>query len=72
MSFHKRFLSEDSINNHAKYGNFESFQTYMTNADAYMINGNMASKFYQEFGQCEPDSQERKDLYTKIINNEYQ
>jgi len=72
MGFHKRFLSEDSIKRFAKSNRFEGFQVYMTHADAYIINGEFASKFYKEFGSALYDSEERKNLYNKIKNDEYQ
>ncbi len=72
MSFNKRFLSTDSIKRFANSNQFESFQVYMTHADAYIINGEFASKFYKEFGSADSNSEERKNLYNKIKNDEYQ
>jgi len=65
MGFHKRFLSEESIRAFAK-NDFNSFETYMTCADAYIVNIGWASKIYHQFG--ESDQKERKELHKQIKN----
>ena len=47
MGFNKRFLSEESIRAFAKNG-FNSFEVYMTCADAYIVSMGWASKIYDK------------------------
>lgn len=67
----RRFLTEESIKSFAKSHDFQSFQSYIISADAYVINGDKASKFFIEFIKQEDNSQERKTLYNKMRNDEY-
>ncbi len=65
MGFNKRFLSEDSIRSFAN-SSFDSFETYMTCADAYIVNLGWAEKIYHQFGKAEKT--ERKEIHKKIKN----
>jgi ATP-dependent phosphoenolpyruvate carboxykinase len=65
MGFHKRFLSEETIRSNAK-SDFQSFETYMTNADAYIVNTGWADKIYHQFGQSK--EKQRKELHKQIQN----
>ena len=67
MSFNKRFLSEGSIRSFAK-NEFNSFETYMTNADAYITETGWASKMYDKFGMADED--QRRKIHLQIQNNE--
>jgi hypothetical protein len=67
MGFNKRFLSEESIRAFAKNG-FNSFEVYMTCADAYIVSMGWASKIYDKFGNA--NEEERKSIHKKIANNE--
>jgi hypothetical protein len=67
MGFNKRFLSEESIRSFAK-NDFPSFESYMTNADAYIVNTGWAEKIYHKFG--ESDQKGRKTLHKQISKNE--
>lgn len=66
MSFHKRFLSKKSIKSLANFVDFIEFQTYLTSADAYIIEGNWASEFYDMFTYS--DEKIRIEMYKKIKN----
>lgn len=75
MGFNKRFLSEDSIRGYAKANadSFHWFQRYMVHADAYIIdmtNGSWASDIHSQFCKAKEDSDERRELHRKIVNNE--
>jgi hypothetical protein len=65
MGFNKRFLSEESIRAFAQ-NDFQSFETYMTNADAYIVNMGWADKIYHQFGEA--NEKQRKELHKKIKN----
>lgn len=72
MGFHKRFLSESSIRTFAKSNrdSFHWFQRYMVYADAYIIEGDWASKIHKQFCKAEEDSEERRKLHEQIANDE--
>jgi hypothetical protein len=72
MSFNKRFLSESSIRSFAKSykDSFHWFQRYMVYADAYIIEGDWASKIHKKFNKFEEDSEERRNLHQQIVNEE--
>lgn len=67
MGFNKRFLSEESIKASAK-NSFDSFETYMINADAYIISGDWANKIYHQFGEA--TKEERKKIHSQISKNQ--
>lgn len=68
MSFHKRFLSENSIRTFAKANSFNQFCNYMIRANAYIIETGWAGDVYQKFR--ESNETERKNIHQSIINNQ--
>lgn len=70
MSFNKRFLSEDSIRKQATSDQFDSFEKYMTTADAYITSDKWSSQFLIEFQKHEDGSWERRMLHLKINTKE--
>jgi hypothetical protein len=71
MSFNKRFLNEKSIRSFAKANDFKSFERYMINADAYIIDtsdGLFASILHTNF--CNGNEKTRKEIHQQLINDE--
>ncbi len=66
MSFNKRFLKEESIRSFAN-NDFESFEVYMTNADAYIVEPGWA---YETFKKFDLANEEERKLIHQTIKNE--
>jgi accessory colonization factor AcfC len=65
MSFHKRFLREESIRSYAQ-NDFQSFKIYMTNADAYIVESGWAHEIFKKFDLA--NEEERKLIHQTIKN----
>lgn len=65
MGFHNRHIGDDSLLAHAK-GEFESFKTYMLNADSYFLNGEITPCFWNLFHE---EREVREDVW-KILRSE--
>lgn len=75
MSFHKRHLSMESMKRYAKSAGFKSFQTYVTNADAYIFTGDeqeRAHRLWENFNEGDVGGKLRRTIYEMLKYDKYE
>lgn len=64
MGFHNRYIGDSSLLAHAK-NEFNSFKTYMLNADSYMLEGEITPCFWNLFHE---EREAREDVWNVLRN----